>query len=122
MSDEEFEELVREALELLPEQLRAVFDQQCVVVVREWADDETLRELGAVDREETPYGLYSGIPYGERGPAAGLPDLIIIYRGPLLADIDNRDELVEEIRITVLHELGHALGFDEEDLEERGLG
>lgn len=126
MSANEFDEVVREALGSLPPQLREVFDRQCVVVVEEWADEETLRSLGVEGREETPYGLYTGLPYGERGPtnaaASALPDVITIYRGPLLEDIEDRAELVEEIRVTVMHELGHALGFDEEDLEERGLG
>jgi predicted Zn-dependent protease with MMP-like domain len=83
-----------------------------VVVENENTDDPDL------------FGLYLGIPLTERdsGYAGVLPDKIAIYRLPLEEEFGADPELLEEeIRITVLHEIGHHLGWDEEDLAERGL-
>ena len=67
------------------------------------------------------YGIFEGIPLTEGGPAPGeLPNRIAIFRRPLEADFDDVDELREEIRITVLHELGHYFGLDEDRLAELG--
>jgi predicted Zn-dependent protease with MMP-like domain len=59
-----------------------------------------------------------------RGPTENtmlLPDRIYLFRGPLIEDFDERDELIEEIRVTLFHELGHMIGLDEDDMEERGI-
>ena len=68
-------------------------------------------------------GLYHGVPLTERGDVAGLPpDTISIYRIPLEESFPDPDELRDEIRITVLHELAHYFGIDEDRLEELGYG
>jgi len=120
---EEFEAVVNEVIEALPEELRDVIGE-CAIIIEEWADDALREELGGIPLEETPYGYYDGTPVGLRGPTEStflLPDRIYLFRGPLMEDFPEREELAEQIRITLIHELGHMLGFDEDDLEERGL-
>ncbi len=123
MSNEEFDRVVDEAMAALPDDLREVL-AGCAVIVDDWADDALREELGGIEIGETPYGLYDGTPVGERvssDPTPHLPDRILLFRGPLLEDFPDREELAEQIVITLMHELGHMIGFDEDDLEERGL-
>ncbi len=74
-------------------------------------------------QDDALYGLYQGVPLTDRGSAYSLvtPDQITIFVGPLERSCDSRRELDEQIRITILHELGHHLGFDEDGLELIGL-
>ena len=87
---------------------------------------EALQNIAVVVENENPedpdvLGLYHGVPLPERGDMAGaLPDRISIYRIPLEESFPDPDELREEIRITVLHELGHYFGLDEDRLAELG--
>ena len=120
---DEFEKIVEQVIADLPEELQEVL-QSCSVIITDWADREQLEELGGIGIEETPYGLYDGTPIGERTPGTTtflLPDRIFLFRGPLTEDFPDADERAEQIRITLVHELGHMIGFDEDDLEERGL-
>jgi predicted Zn-dependent protease with MMP-like domain len=105
-----FEEHVRAALDSLPRELARALDNVAVVVEDEHPDDPDL------------FGLYHGVPLTERSSryAGELPDRISIYRIPLEESFPHPDELEEEIRITVLHELAHYFGIDEERLEELG--
>jgi predicted Zn-dependent protease with MMP-like domain len=105
-----FEEIVRAALDSLPPELARALDNVAVVVEDENADDPDL------------FGLYHGIPLPERGSgySGALPDRISIYRLPLEDEFENPAELEEEIRITVLHELAHYFGIDEDRLAELG--
>jgi predicted Zn-dependent protease with MMP-like domain len=104
-----FEGHVRAALDSLPPRIAAALDNVAIVIADEHPDDPDL------------YGLYEGIPLPERGDMAGaLPDTITIFRRPLQEDFDDPRELEEEIRITVLHELGHYFGLDENRLTELG--
>ena len=104
-----FDDHVRAALDLLPPHLAAALQNVAVVVEDEHPEDPDL------------FGLYEGVPLPERGDMAGtLPDRIAIYRLPLEEEFPDPAELVEEIRITVLHELGHYFGLDEERLAELG--
>lgn len=104
-----FEEQVRAALDELPPDLAAALENVAVVVEDENPEDPDL------------FGLYQGVPLPERGDAAGLlPDKISIYRIPLEDSFDDPAELREEIRITVLHELAHYFGIDEDRLAELG--
>lgn len=104
-----FEDHVRTALDALPAHIAAALENIAVVVEDENPYDPDL------------YGLYEGIPLPERGDLAGsLPDRIAIYRRPLEHDFRDPAALEREIRITVLHELGHYFGLDEGRLAELG--
>lgn len=120
---DEFEKIVEGVIADLPEELQEVLES-CSIIIADWADEEQLEELGGIDIDDTPYGLYQGTPVGERTPENStflLPDRIFLFRGPLVEDFPDPDERAEQIRITLVHELGHMIGFDEDDLEERGL-
>ncbi len=105
-----FEEHVRAALDELPPELARALENVAVVVEDEHPDDPDL------------FGLYEGTPLPERGEryAGALPDRIAIYRLPLEETFSDPDELEHEIRITVLHELAHYFGIDEDRLVELG--
>ncbi|WP_344857801.1 metallopeptidase family protein [Amycolatopsis ultiminotia] len=107
-----FEELVSQALDQIPEQFAAAMDN--VVVLVEEYNDEAPDILG----------LYHGVALTERTSNYGgvLPDRISLYRRPLLAMCEDEDEVVEEVLITVMHELGHHFGLDDERLHELGWG
>jgi predicted Zn-dependent protease with MMP-like domain len=109
----DFEAHVRRAIAALPPDLRQAMSNVEIVVVDENPEDPDV------------FGLYTGIPLTERdsGYAGVLPDKIEIYRIPLEEEFgDDPAMLEEEIRITVLHELGHHFGIDEDRLEELGWG
>ena len=117
LSDRRFRELVAEALDTLPPEWGELLDNIAVVVEDEPSAEE-LRELG-MDPEEGDelLGLYQGTPLGERGfEYGGLPDRVVIYRGPISRIARSRREVVEQVRETVLHELGHHFGLEEDDL------
>ena len=105
-----FEDHVRAALESLPADLREAMSNVEIVVEDQNPEDPDL------------FGLYLGIPLPERHDYAGvLPDKIAIYRVPLEEEFgDDPEVLVEEIRITVIHELAHHFGLDEDRLAELG--
>lgn len=116
VTDEEFEGLVIDALDELPEALGRLLDNVEVVIEAE-PPDYVLDEV----EDETLYGLYEGIPLTERGDYGGvLPDKISIYRGPLTRDFDDPDEIREEVQVTVVHEIAHHFGIDDARLEELG--
>ncbi|WP_431035372.1 metallopeptidase family protein [Streptomyces sp. P6-2-1] len=113
MSEDRFEELVAEALDTIPPELTRVMDNVAVFVEDEPpADDPGL------------LGLYEGTPLTERGEwyAGVLPDRISIYRGPTLRYCATEDEVVEEVAVTVVHEVAHHFGIDDERLHELGWG
>ncbi|MGH7806180.1 MAG: metallopeptidase family protein [Candidatus Binatia bacterium] len=104
-----FDEHVRAALDELPPDLAAALENIAVVVEAENPEDPDL------------LGLYHGVPLPERGDMAGvLPDTISIYRVPLEESFPDPNELRNEIRITVLHELGHYFGLDEDRIADLG--
>lgn len=106
-----FEEHVDRAVDSLPGELRDAMSNVEIVVEEENAEDPDL------------FGLYQGIPLTERdaGYAGVLPDKIAIYRLPLVEEFgDDPEVLEEEIRITVLHEIAHHFGIDEDRLTELG--
>lgn len=114
-----FEELVAEALDSLPEELAELLDNVAVVVEEEPSDDD-LRDVGIdpgdPDRDEL-FGLYQGVSQVERDSYySGLPDRVAIYRGPILRCCTSRREVLREVRDTVVHELGHHFGLDEDDM------
>jgi predicted Zn-dependent protease with MMP-like domain len=118
----EFEAVVEEASSSLPDDLRGHLEKVAVVV-----EDLPRRELFDADADEaispTLLGLFVGRNLREESvfDIPGLPRTIFIYQRNLERECRSRDELVHEIRQTLFHELGHYLGLEEEDLEERGL-
>jgi len=112
MTREEFEDAVRDALDEIPRDLAARIDNVVVLVEDDApADDPEL------------LGLYEGTPLTERGAwwaAGALPDRITIYRNPTLAICETREDVVEEVVITVVHEVAHFFGIDDERLHELG--
>ena len=113
MTPAEFEAHVRAALDSLPPQIAGALENVAVVVEDENPQDPDV------------FGLYHGVPLPDRGSgyAGQLPDKISIYRLPLEDEFgDDHAELREEIRITVLHELAHYFGIDEDRLDELGYG
>ena len=116
----DFDQLVERALDGLPPDLAKLLDN-VAIVVEDWPGRETQPDSGGPD--DTLYGLYEGIPLTERGDSyyGVLPDRITIFRGPLERDF-RADELEEQVRITVVHEIAHYFGFGEERLEELGWG
>ena len=111
VSDEEFDELVVEALDGIPPELSALIDNVVVLVEPEPpADDPEL------------LGLYDGVPLTERDSSYTFfpPDRIFVYRGPLLRMCATAEALVEEVRITVVHEIAHHFGIDDDELHDLG--
>jgi predicted Zn-dependent protease with MMP-like domain len=115
-----FETLVARALDGLPPHIVAMLDNVEIVV----EDEPTPEQRGQNGGDDALFGLYEGIPLVARdsGYAMTLPDRIIIFRRPLERACRSPAEIAREVRITVLHELGHHFGFDEDRLEELGLG
>jgi len=105
---------VQQALESLPQEIGRHLDNVVVTVEPE----------PEIIGPEILFGIYEGTPLTERTSGYGMvtPDRIVIYQGPLERSFPNQRELVEQIRVTVLHELGHHLGLDEDRLDEIGLG
>lgn len=115
-----FEALVAEALAAIPEPFRAALDEVAIVIDDEPTPEQRRSEGLAPD--ETLYGLYEGVPRTEWGADwAPVPNKITLFRLPLEADFPDPDELAEEVRLTVIHELAHHLGIDDHRLRELGV-
>ncbi len=107
------EVLVAEALDEVPEELAALIDNVAIFVEDDPpADDPDL------------LGIYEGIPLTERGHDYGgvLPDRITIYRNPTLAICETVDDVIDEVNITVVHEIAHHFGIDDDRLHDLGYG
>lgn len=113
MTRARFEELVADALDLVPERFAREMDNVVVLVEDRDPEDPTL------------LGLYFGVALTERedsGYAGVLPDRITIYREPVLQMCDSEQEVVDEVAITVVHEIAHHFGIDDETLHSLGWG
>lgn len=109
IGEDRFRELVDAALDEVPDELWSRFDNVAVIVEDEHPEEPDL------------LGLYEGVPLTERWDYAGvLPDRISIYRLPLCDMCVDEAELVDEIRITVIHELAHHVGIDDDQLHDLG--
>lgn len=108
----EFEDLVAEALERVPVELAHMVDNVVIVVEDDPPPGESL------------FGLYQGVPLTERGHhyVAAMPDRISIYRRPILRACATREQVVDEVVITVVHEIAHHFGIDDDRLHELGWG
>lgn len=113
-----FDRLVEETLASLPASLQPYLER-VAITVEDWPDPTELDEMD-IPPDETLYGL-------QRGPALGYdgslmaPPVIVVYRGPILADFTTDADIQREVRVTVLHEIGHFFGLTEADLERLGM-
>jgi predicted Zn-dependent protease with MMP-like domain len=123
MTRRQFEALVEKAMRKLPRKFKERI-ANIAVVVEDWADDATLAEMG-IEPPDTLYGLYRGIDLTRRDSSYGnvMPDVITIYQGPIEEDARDEQEMAEIVRETVVHELGHYFGLDDETMHriEDGL-
>lgn len=117
-----FERLVQRALDVLPPEIARLMDN-VAVVVEESPGPEILAEVG-LPSSETLFGFYQGVPQTERSSGYGmvLPDRIIIFQRPLEEACLSYGELAYEIRRTVVHEVAHHFGIDDERLDRLGYG
>ena len=122
VSRAQFEQLVERALAELPPQFAAALDE--VPVEIRPASTAKQRRLAGLEDDELLLGLYQGIPRTQRSVehSGTMPDVIYVYQEDVELAVDNERELVDEVRITVLHEIGHHFGLDEDDLDALGYG
>ena len=119
LSRREFVRIVRQAYRELPSPIREALEN-VDISVEDWPDRES---SDLVEEGEALLGLYTGIPLTEReGGGNSLPDRIIIYRNPILRSCTSREQAAREIRVTLIHEVGHCLGMSEADLHRMGYG
>ena len=120
MKRAEFDALVKKALDRIPGRFRAALDN-VEIVVEDWPDPDLMLEVLG-DRDAEVYGLFSGRPLPERsfGDWGDLPSIIYLYRKPLEEDFPDAGELAREVEVTLVHEIAHYMGFDEETLDEYG--
>ena len=122
MSDDEFDAAVGEALAGVPERFHRVLENVGIAL----ADEPDEHDLDAADCDVADggelLGLYEGIPLPQRTTSYGgvMPDVITIFKGPHERVCSSRAEMVRQIRLTVLHEIGHYFGFDDEYLHAHG--
>jgi predicted Zn-dependent protease with MMP-like domain len=119
MDTARFEELVDQAIESLPDELRERLDNVDIVI----ADAPTRAQLHHMPRGETLLGLYEGVPLTERTTNYGLvtPDKITIFQKTIEAAFSKDEVIVKEIRRVVLHEIAHHFGIDDARLDELGM-
>ncbi|HEX3266270.1 MAG TPA: metallopeptidase family protein [Candidatus Limnocylindrales bacterium] len=116
-----FEALVDRALAAIPAPYSDALREVAVVIEHE-PSAEQLEENG-LEADESMYGLYEGVPRTDYGADwAASPNRITLFRVPLEEDFPDREELEDEVRLTVLHELAHHLGIDDDRLDELGAG
>jgi predicted Zn-dependent protease with MMP-like domain len=120
MTRAEFEDLVAEALDGIPEEFARYLDN-VTIVIEDAPDAALLDDMGLDGDDDTLYGLYQGVPLADRAhDFTALPDRITIYAGPLMRDFPRRAALRRQIRVTVVHEIAHFFGLDERRIRRLG--
>ena len=115
-----FEDLVDEALATIPMPFAAALDEVAIVIDDEPTPDQLSRN--EIEHGDTLYGLYEGMPRTEWGADwVAEPNRIVLFRLPLEADFADPDELADEVWVTVVHELAHHLGIDDDRLHALGV-
>jgi predicted Zn-dependent protease with MMP-like domain len=120
VTSREFDRHLHDAIASLPEAFRGVLDV-VPVIVDPWPSPEI---AASVDGADDLMGLFVGPPLAEWNASDAPPETAVIYvfQRPLEESCETRQELAEQIRVTLFHELGHCLGFDEDELHRIGLG
>ena len=117
----QFERLVADALEGLPQEIHDILDN-VEVMTQHWPSAEQMEDTGT-EHDYGLLGLYEGIPLVDRGHYNwALPDRVTLFQRPLEAVCDTHDELERQVQITVVHELAHHVGWDDEDIHRMGFG
>jgi predicted Zn-dependent protease with MMP-like domain len=117
MTEAEFESAVSDALERIPPEVARAMDNVAVFI-----EDDYVPQPGE-DPDTVLLGLYEGVPLTERDAwwgAGSLPDRITIYRQPILDISSSREDVIQEVAITVTHEIAHHFGISDERLHELG--
>lgn len=121
VSREDFERLVEDALESLPEEYRTYFTN-ITVIVEDYPDGEDMRKLNT--KKYSLLGLFSGVPYPQKGGFFSvpypLPDKITLFQKNIESICSSERQLVEQIRKTLVHEVGHYFGLSEKELRDLG--
>jgi predicted Zn-dependent protease with MMP-like domain len=122
MKQRQFEQLVDKALESLPPQFQQLLDN-VAIFIEDRPSHSLLRELG-MSANDTLLGLYEGVPQTERASSYDLvtPDRITLFQRPIEQSCDTVGEVAEQIRRTILHEVGHHFGIDDDRLDEIEAG
>ncbi len=121
LSSHEFDEIATRAIDRIPEELRGYLEN-IVISVQPRPSDELLEEMGMDPEEDTLLGLYQGVALTERSATDPpmYPDTIFLFQEPIEEMCDSVEEIEDEIEITVVHEVAHFFGIDEERLAELG--
>ncbi len=120
LDEEEFDRVIGEAIEALPDQFRASLEH-VMIDVMDLPDRQMAREVGA--NRYGLLGLYRGVPLTERSveQVVQMPARIILFKQNIERMSQARDDVVKQIRVTLLHEIGHHFGYGEKDLEDLGF-
>ncbi len=122
MKRSHFEKLVEHALERIPQRFRAAMDN-VAILVQDWPDPRLVEEVTG-DADEMLYGLFEGTPLPARRveDSGELPAVIYLFRKPLMEDFPEPGELEHEIEVTLVHEIAHFMGLDEDVVRAYGYG
>ncbi len=116
LDERQFRRLVEDAMDSLPEEFAALLDNVYVTVEDE-PSIEDLEAVGADPEEGDLLGIYHGVPLEFRGEGySALPDRVVLYRLPILWICETRADVVKEVRDTLVHELGHHFGLDDDQM------
>ncbi len=120
MTRREFEKVVEEALAALPAEFRGKLEN----VTFEVKESPNRRQSSGDGRQPSLYGLYEGVPIGDRSASNPIefPSRITLFKRAIERDCPTRPEMLKCIQETVLHEIGHHFGFDDDDLDAFGIG
>jgi len=123
VSKSEFGELVERALAELPEEF-AEFLEEVPIEIRDHPTRQQMRSVNVPSDTGLLLGLYVGRPRTQRSVehSGSMPDIIYIFQRPIETVSENEDQLIRQVRTTVLHEIGHHFGMTEEDLRRLGYG
>jgi predicted Zn-dependent protease with MMP-like domain len=121
MTRRRFRRLVEKAIDSLPSPFRERMEN-VEIVIEDEPTDEQIASAGLDPEQDDLFGLYEGTPLPERGHdfAMALPDRIILFFLPLVETFDDEHELAREIRATVVHEVAHFFGLDDDEIEDAG--
>lgn len=122
LEEAEFDRIVANAIENIPSEIKQYL-KNIVISVKKRPSRQMIREMG-IPPGECPLGLFQGVPMIDRLATTPplYPDMIYLFQEPLEEMCETREELAEEIEITVVHEVAHYVGMTEERLEELGYG